>query len=577
MGRKTYHILLLLLVVFSFVDVCDGVCASKDSSKVLLEKSNRCKKTLLNSSKKKKYRHNWNRCIKNYQKVYKFYPKSKEAPLALFNAAKLTSFLYRYSGKSNDLDEALALYRQLVDRYKKHRLADDAQYRIGEINYKYLHDPAQAYVEFLKVDVHFPKGDMRPRAKKMLDMLTVKLHRVNGKAVKRPKAGAKKKVAIKDIRYWSTPYYTRVVVDASGPVKYEHHLLKADPDHKKPRRLYIDIKNARVPKNIDTDLAIKNELLQRARAGQFTQNTVRVVLDIEKIGGYDIFHLFDPFRIVVDVRRDSKKPPKSRHVSGVNSGKKPAAKKRAVQRGVKKAKSPEKTISLARQLGLNVKRIVIDPGHGGRDPGCTVRGAMREKSITLNIAKLLAGKLRKKLGCEVFLTRNVDRFLSLEKRTAIANMKKADLFISLHVNAHRSKNVRGIETYFLNMATDKGAVMVAARENATSEKNISDLQTILNDLMLNTKIYESSRLAHKVQSGMYGAIKKGYGGTRNLGVKQAPFYVLIGAEMPAILVEVGFLSNYTERKRLQTKKYQRRIAQGIYDGIKAYIESIERI
>ena len=136
---------------------------------------------------------------------------------------------------------------------------------------------------------------------------------------------------------------------------------------------------------------------------------------------------------------------------------------------------------------------------------------------------------------------------------------------------------RGLETYFLNMTTDKGAVMVAARENATSEKNISDLQTILNDLMLNTKIYESSRLAHKVQSGMYGAIKVGYGETRNLGVKQAPFYVLIGAEMPAILVEVGFLSNSTEKKRLVSNKYQQEVAQGICAGVDAYIKSIELV
>ena len=576
MGIKAYHFLFLILAALLFVGVYDGVCSAKNGAKVLLEKSDLCKKDLLNSSEKKKYRHNWIRCIRNYQEVYKSYPKSEEAPLALFNAAKLYSLLYRYSGKSTDIDEAITLYRQLVDQYKKHRLADDAQYRIGEIYYTSLDDPTQAYVEFLKVDVNFPEGDMRPRAKKWIDTLAVKLRSANDKAVEQAKGGAKK-VAIKDIRYWSTPNYTRVVVDAVGPVKYEHHLLKADPDHEKPRRLYIDLENARVAKNIDTDLAIKNELLQRARAGQFTKETVRVVLDIEKIGGYDIFHLFDPFRIVVDVRRFPKEPPKTSNEPVVNAGEEPVAKKRAVQRGVKKAGPPDENISLARQLGLNVKRIVIDPGHGGRDPGCYVPGGLQEKIITLSIAKLLAEKMREKLGCEVFLTRDRDKFMSLENRTAIANMKKADLFISLHVNAHKSGNIKGLETYFLNMATDKGAVMVAARENATSEKNISDLQTILNDLMLNTKIYESSRLAHKVQSGMYSAIEKGYGGTRNLGVKQAPFYVLIGAEMPAILVEVGFLSNSTEKKRLMSRKYQQGIAQGICDGIDAYIESIELV
>ncbi len=157
-------------------------------------------------------------------------------------------------------------------------------------------------------------------------------------------------------------------------------------------------------------------------------------------------------------------------------------------------------------------------------------------------------------------------------------MKKADLFISLHVNAHRNRRILGLETYYLNMATDERAVMVAARENATSKKNISDLQTILNDLMLNTKINESSRLAYSVQKGVISNLKaKKYKPVKNLGVKQAPFYVLIGAEMPAILVETGFLTNRTERRRLVKKRYKERVAEGICTGIKTYIESIDEV
>jgi len=236
---------------------------------------------------------------------------------------------------------------------------------------------------------------------------------------------------------------------------------------------------------------------------------------------------------------------------------------------------PDKTVSLARQLGLTVKRIVIDPGHGGKDPGCRIEGRY-EKDITLTIAKLLARKLREKIGCEVFLTREKDTFLSLEQRTAIANMKKADLFISLHVNAHNDQRIHGLETYFLNMATDQSAVLVAARENAASEKSISDLQAILNDLMMNTKISESSRLAHSVQEGMIEGARKVYPDLKSLGVKQAPFYVLIGAQMPAVLVEVGFLSNNRERDRLVSSKYQESITDGIYGGIRTYIHGIDR-
>ena len=241
-----------------------------------------------------------------------------------------------------------------------------------------------------------------------------------------------------------------------------------------------------------------------------------------------------------------------------------------MRKGIRKVKKPAKNLSLARQLGLSVRRVVIDPGHGGKDPGCFSRGGAKEKDIVLNLAKILAKKLEQQLGLEAILTRNRDVFLSLEKRTAFANVKKADLFVSLHINAHKLRNVHGLETYFLNMATDERAVMVAARENATSEKHISDLQKILNDLMLNTKINESSRLAHEVQKGMVSRIKKRYKKVKSLGVKQAPFYVLIGAEMPAVLVEIAFISNPDEERRLRDPDFKERLATALFDSIKRY-------
>ncbi|MCK5486404.1 MAG: N-acetylmuramoyl-L-alanine amidase, partial [Desulfobacterales bacterium] len=339
----------------------------------------------------------------------------------------LFTWLYTYSGKSQDLDQALLLYRRLTDEYKDHRLSDDAQYKIGEIFYKYKKDPTRAYVEFLKVDIKYPSGDMRPKAKKMLDQLAAVL---SEKDNYRDRAGEKRtSIAVKDIRHWSTPNYTRVVIDLDGPVKYKHHLLKPDPSLKKPRRLYLDLENSHVTSKIESPVLIKDGLLQRARAGQYTKDTVRVVLDAESIESYKVFPLHDPFRIVLDVRRAEKK----------NAVGKPklAVKKRTVRKGVRRAEVSKDSMSLARQLGLNVKRIVIDPGHGGKDPGCNARGGVKEKNIVLSIARILKKKIKEEIGCEVFLTRNSDVFLPLERRTAIANMKKADLFISLHVNPHR--------------------------------------------------------------------------------------------------------------------------------------------
>jgi len=485
----------------------------------------------------------------------------------MYRSAGMYTKLYKYSGREADLDKALEIYERVAKEYKDHRLADDAQYKRGEIFYQYKKDPTQAYVELLKVDIKFPSGDMRPKARTMMDKIAVILGKKESREGKKKDPSSDSDLTVvRKIRHWSTPSYTRVVIDLERPVKYNSHLLKKDPTLNKPRRLYLDLEKTFVGSDIESSIPIKDGLLQRARAGQYDEDTVRVVLDINSIGGHKTFHLHDPFRIVVDVRGVEKK----------TIEKKSAAKARPPRKGVRKVEKPDRTVSLAKQLGLSVKRIIIDPGHGGKDPGCSHKGGIKEKNIVLDLAGKVASKIKKRIGCEVLLTRTTDVSVPLDERTAFANVKKADLFISLHVNAHKQSKIFGVETYFLNMATDQRAVMVAVRENATSEKNISDLQSILNDLMLNTKINESSKLAYHVQNGLMNDIKKRYKTNKNLGVKQAPFYVLIGAEMPAILVEIGFISNPMERKRLLSEKYREMLADGIVKGIDTYIKSTDQ-
>jgi len=571
MRKKFLHkqaFLLFALLVFFLAGASTALPKSTSAAKSLMLKADTCRKALYRSGKKMRYRHNWLNCINKYLRVAKRYPSSDEAAWSLYRSARMFTKLYRYSGKEQDLDEAIDLYRKVIGKYPKHRLADDAQYRIGEIYLIEKKDYSHAYVEFLKVDIKFPKGDMRPKARSKLKKLAAILNK-RGHREKAAPSKAKGLVKVENIRHWSTPTYTRVVIDLERPTKFEFHLLKEDRKHKKPRRLYLDLKNTYVSSEIDSPIQIMDGLLRSARAAQYTKNSVRVVLDIKNIEGYKVFHLYDPFRIVVDVR-GSKKEPEQKSVSKLPE--------RSVRKGIRKVKKPDNKISLARQLGLNVRRIVIDPGHGGKDPGCFYSGSgkIREKDITLRLAKILARKIEQKLHCQAILTRQKDVFLPLEKRTAFANVKKADLFISLHVNAHKQRGVHGLETYFLNMATDERAVLVAARENATSRKNISDLQKILNDLILNTKINESSRLAYDVEKGMVGKLKKKYRNVKELGVKQAPFYVLIGAEMPAVLVETGFITNPMERRRLASTRYLENLADGIVSGISSYINSINR-
>jgi len=563
-----------LLLFFTVITLSPGpATAASDNSatnpKTLLTNADESRNALYRSSNRMKYRDNWLNCIKKYEKIYNQYPASEQAPWAMYRSAQMYTKLYQYSLLETDLDKALEIYKKITEEYDSHRLADDAQYKMGEIYYEYKKDLSQAYVEFLKVDVKFPEGDMRPKAKEMMDKLAAVLGKKGeSEAVAKDSSSSDKLTAVKNIRYWSTPSYTRVVIDLDGQVEYTFNLLKEDSDLDKPRRLYLDLENTYVGSGIETTIPIKDGLLQMARAAQYKNNIVRVVLDIDNIEDYKIFRLHDPFRIVVDVSGVERKTEEKKTTAETKS--------RTIGKGVRKPEGPDDTVSLARQLGLSVKTIVIDPGHGGKDPGCYINKAIQEKDIVLKLAKKLKGIIETRLGCEVFLTRTEDKFVPLDERTAFANVKKADVFISLHVNSHKQSNIYGLETYFLNMATDERAVMLAAKENATSEKNISDLQSILNDLMLNTKISESSKLAYKVQDGMTAGIKKTYKTNKSLGVKQAPFYVLIGAEMPAILIETGFITNDTERKRLQNEKYHEILADGIVNGIDTYIKSIDQ-
>ncbi len=227
-------------------------------------------------------------------------------------------------------------------------------------------------------------------------------------------------------------------------------------------------------------------------------------------------------------------------------------------------------------MGLKVKTIAIDAGHGGHDPGAMSKNGLKEKTITLDIAKRLAVLVKERLGCDVVMTRDKDVFIPLEERPAIARTKGADLFVSIHVNASRKRKTKGIETYIQSIrASDREAMATAARENAMSTKNMSELKSELDkifaDLAKDNKLEESLQLAHTVQASLVETVKPVQGHVVNLGVKRAFFYVLINTEMPSILAEVGFISNPEEEKLLRTESYRQAIAEALYQGVKKYV------
>jgi N-acetylmuramoyl-L-alanine amidase len=220
-----------------------------------------------------------------------------------------------------------------------------------------------------------------------------------------------------------------------------------------------------------------------------------------------------------------------------------------------------------------LRKIVLDPGHGGKDPGAIGVGGIAEKDVVLSVAKKLAGKLRNEMGVQVVLTRNDDRFVALEDRTATANAEDADLFISLHMNASPNSDARGIETYYLDNTTDEAAIRLAARENSTSRRNISDLQFILSDMTQNMKLEDSITLAHRLQGALVDGMAKPMGDVKDLGVKKALFYVLVGARMPSVLVEMFFITNRKEGRAVGRESYQDALVESLYSGIQKFGES----
>jgi N-acetylmuramoyl-L-alanine amidase len=233
--------------------------------------------------------------------------------------------------------------------------------------------------------------------------------------------------------------------------------------------------------------------------------------------------------------------------------------------------------SLARQLGLGVSRIVIDPGHGGRDPGATGPRRVTEAAVVLDVALRLEKLLKSEPGFEVSLTRRTDIFVPLEERTAIANREHADLFLSIHANSSRNTQATGVETYYLNFALNPEAEAVAARENAGASQTMSHLPEIVRAIAMNNKLDESRDFAQLVQEGLVSRLKPQNRHLRDLGVKQAPFVVLIGAGMPSVLAEIAFLSNTAEGSLLRTGAYRQQIAEALRDAVKKYQRSLKAV
>ena len=377
---------------------------------------------------------------------------------------------------------------------------------------------------------------------------------------------------VAEVRHWSYPDYTRVVVELSEPLrKTDIQRLAANPAAGKAERLFVDLPRVWVGTRFDGGIQVGDGLLRGIRLGQFTPTTARLVVDLENFGRQRSFTLTDPERLVVDIYGSGRvqRPPPGRMARSPQappgSNRPPGA-----------APSPRVTgpgpDAAAEKLPLAlrpVQTIVIDPGHGGEDPGALGAYRLREKDVTLAIALELRRKLRER-GFQVFMTRDRDVSVSLEERTALAEGVNGDVFVSIHANAARRREAQGIETYILDQSHERHTLRVASRENNVPASRLDPLQRAMAGLRVSEVSIHSEDLARAVHGDVVGGVREVYGSVRDLGVKRGPFHVLFLSGSPSILVEVGFVTNPSEAKRLQSRLYRSVLAEHLARGLSSY-------
>ena len=477
---------------------------------------------------------------------------------------------------------AIFLYRTVIDHDPTYGACDDALYAVAtlyeEMAQRFQREVYQRraiyYYEFVAREyplTKYKKAALERSASLKRDAASGQ--RVATTSSERQTAIDQSNLAtVSEVRYWSNEDYTRVVIQLDREVEFQKHIL-SDPD-----RIYFDLEEAHLRPDLRGKSYPVNDLfLKRLRVGQNRATVVRVVLDFEKINKHTVFALYDPFRIVIDTLGGELQGATLPDTGGMARPQGDLSpEETATDQGralidipVVPASNLGGDRSLTRVLGLKVGRVVIDPGHGGRDTGTIGPSGLKEKDLVLALSQRLKELLEEHLKTDVVLTRTSDTFVPLEERTAIANQVRADLFVSLHANSSTDHKVSGVETFFLNFSSNADEREVASRENAGSQKNIRDLEDLLKQIALGDYNEESKDLAHVVQESLYLRMND-----RNRGVKKAPFIVLINLNMPAILTEVGFISNPADERYFKNKNGQEETAKALYEGVEKYLRSL---
>ena len=533
--------------------------------------------------------------VRAYEALVAQYPASGYSDNALWQAGHLALDAFWRFGQAQDKDTCVRLLQRLVAAYPTSKLTKQVP---AELRQTAGAGPRAAIATA-------PVPEPAPATARGIDARI---------APPRPASGSI--ATIRDIRRSVLPDTVRVTIELDGEVSFHDERI---PD---PSRVFLDLPGTRpAAALLDRTLRFESDadIVRQVRLGRHPNNTTRVVLDADGVTSYSVYPLYNPYRLVIDCVRGKAVetaaaslaarrvaiwlrsapavtpqhgliivaarssvvdvvapppllPPSVPILATTTASLVPAA--TAPPPVDPPARNVAGGLSMARQLGLGVSRIVIDAGHGGHDPGAKGKG-VTEAELVLDVALRLEKLLQKVPGVDVILTRRTDDFIPLPERTAIANREGADLFLSIHANASSSTQAHGIETYFLNFANNQSEAAVAARENATSAQAMGALPDFVKAIALHNKRDESRDFATQVQRAMIERLSASNRTLRDLGVKQAPFVVLIGAVMPSVLAEVSFVTNPQEARLLKGNVYRQRIAEALFNAIRKYQTSLK--
>ena len=544
---------------------------------------------LTNDEKRATKRDNW---LALEEKFSALAAKSKgdtAAQASLYHARTREQLGRRSAGKT-DYREAAARYEAVAKKYPQHAVASTALYRRAVVFAYLLEDNSAAVPVLEQLIKGYPQAQEFKAAQKLLaEAQAAAKSEVKPPAVASPAPSATSSsgsaqtasekpadapqqpgassVTLKKITWKGKKQRAVITLELDSSARYEYEFVPPDAEKKTPARVYLDIQGAFPSAGIKPGVVPKDLAVTRIRTGHSGDST-RIMFDCDGIVCYAVSSpKGKPQTIQLEVSKsnDIKNGisvlPQSKGDAGAGKG--------------KRAGSTGRSEKLMEQLGLTVQTIMIDAGHGGKDPGARANDIV-EDAFTLSMAKRVGALLQKK-GFTVLYTRSTDVYITLQDRPDIANSKNVDLFISIHANANKDPNTRGLEIYYLDMAKTSDAAKVAARENSVSVKNISDLQFILTDLMLSTKLKESHELATCVQQGILQSLRSAKMAAVDHGVRSAPFYVLMGARMPAILVEFGYITNPDDAANLKSEKFLQQQAEGLVDGILTYKAKLAKV